>query len=376
VAGQHDYVGTVDVALDGGDILVTYRVTKPGVYLKEIHLDIFDSEAELEAAGKLKNGNAVPGKFAIKESFNTNETTKTYRILKANLPASVDDCYFIASHAALSNGETAWGGLCSNSRPRTSLDEAKQFPGKNWSVYFEFCTRECLSTIDFTYAWEDLRDNGNDQDYNDLVVQSDITKSPNELKIDFLATARGASYDHSFIIKIPATGIEQIFGVAPTDVTLQGGFYYVTVFRSTKEALPGRASGAANTRKEEECVPFAEKAVTFTINNNFNYDAAKPYEPFIRVWSQGTAGSGTNYDLYIYAVSGGIENTYLDDNNVTRYPNGILIPRDWRWPFEQVSINEPTGGKVAPYASFDAANWFDNPTNLAQTFDKSTCPPL
>jgi hypothetical protein len=156
-------------------------------------------------------------------------------------------------------------------------------------------------------------------------------------------------------------------------VTTIGGFHYITVFRSTKVALPGRASGATNTRLIEECVPFAEKQITFTLDNTFSYNSAKPYEPFIRIWPGETAGVGPSYDRYIFAVSGGIENTYLDDDGVTRYPNGILIPRDWRWPLEQVAINQPAA--TAPYPLFDAPNWFDNGQFLSTTtFNKAACP--
>ncbi|OUJ74108.1 hypothetical protein [Hymenobacter crusticola] len=44
--------------------------------------------------------------------------------------------------------------------------------------------------------------------------------------------------------------------------------------------------------------------------------------------------NGSSYDLYVYEVSGlGSTNTYLYNGEV--YPNGILIPLDWRWPLEQ-----------------------------------------
>ena len=79
-----------------------------------------------------------------------------------------------------------------------------------------------------------------DQDYNDLVVQSDVTKSPTELKINFLATARGAAYDHSFLVKISIAGIVDIFGTDPAyPTTNDGTYYYVTVFgRWPLESVP------------------------------------------------------------------------------------------------------------------------------------------
>ena len=37
VAGQHMYVGTVDIAESNGDLYVTYNITESGVYLEEVH---------------------------------------------------------------------------------------------------------------------------------------------------------------------------------------------------------------------------------------------------------------------------------------------------------------------------------------------------
>ena len=48
VAGQHMYVGTVEVTLLGEDLLVTYKITEEGVYLEEVHLDIFTSIEQLK----------------------------------------------------------------------------------------------------------------------------------------------------------------------------------------------------------------------------------------------------------------------------------------------------------------------------------------
>jgi LruC domain-containing protein len=374
VAGQHTYVGTVNVGKDGGDLLVTYNLTAGNVYLEEIHLDVFSSVLELQAAKKVSGGGAIPGKFAYKQSFSkaSRATTTTVRIKAADIPQTSNGCFFIAAHAALSNGETAWGGVCDSSPKGVKLDETKQFPGNNWSTYFEFCSSECSQTIDFTYAWEDLRDNNNDQDYNDLVVQSDVTKSATELKIDFLVTARGSTFDHSFLFKIPMAGVTGIFGADPAYPTYNDGtYYYVTVFGSTKNALPGVSNSPwANTDITVPCVAFASKQVTITLNSAFNYNASKPYEPLMRVWPSYVAGTGTSYDLNIYGVSAN-PSTYVGKDGKT-YPNGILIPLDWRWPIEGVSV-------TVPYPSFTSLSdgftptWYNNLAVPSKTFDKAAC---
>jgi len=371
VAGQHTYVGTVNVGKDGSDVLVTYNLTAGNVSLQEIHLEAFTSLAELEAAKKLSKGGAVPGKFTYKQSLSgaSRTTTATVRIKAADLPAG--NCFFIAAHAALSNGETAWGGVCDESPKGVKLDETKQFPGANWGTYFEFCLSECIETIDFTYAWEDLKNN-NDQDYNDLVVQSDVTKSATELKINFLATARGAAYDHSFLFKIPMAGVANIFGADPAfPTTNDGTYYYVTVFGSTMAALPAASGSFANTQPGAACVPFAKKSVTITLTSGFSYDNTKPYEPSIRVWPSGSVNSGESYDLNIYGVSAN-PSTYVGNDGKT-YPNGILIPLDWRWPLEKVSITQPYPSFTSLTDGF-TSTWYTPLADASKTYDKTTCP--
>lgn len=241
VAGQQMYIGTVEMAMVGEDLLVTYNISEPNIYLLEVHLDVFSNLDELKADKKISNGGAIPGKFAFKKSWSAKDMVTSYTVMvpEAYLDEVGDECFFVASHAALSNGETAWGGLCEQTDQGVSLDVAKQFPGSNWSVYFEFCPDECTESIDFTYAWEDLLNYNNDLDYNDLVIQSDIIKSESELKMKFLATARGAAWDHKFKFKIPKAGITNIFGASTVEV--DGDDYVITVFESTKEVLPSGA---------------------------------------------------------------------------------------------------------------------------------------
>lgn len=356
VAGQRMYTGTVDVALDANYLYVTYNITAPNVYLLETHLDVFDNIDAFRNAKKISGGGAIPGKFAYKASFSAGIRKNSYT---ATIPRSVidatgtDDCFFIASHAALSNGETAWGGLCNESGNGVSLNKANQFPGANWGTYFEFCKSSCSSTADFTYAWEDLRNAGNDADYNDLVIKSDIIKTSNMMQIKFTASARGAGYDHAFKFNIPKTGIPLgamgIFNAA--SVEDMGTHFTVTVFPSTKTALPS-PSGFANTLATEPCVAPNVHTVTIAIDNSFLYDAARPYEPFISVYTSGTASGTPSYNLNVYGVTTPADTWTDTDNDV--YPNGILIPSDWKWPLEMVRI-------TTAYPNFKSINDGFNP---------------
>lgn len=359
VAGQHMNVGSVDVAVVDGDLFVTYNILENGIYLQEVHLDIFASVEEFKAAKKISNGGAIPGKFEYKQSWSANDMITSHTV---KIPSDYVDkvsggknCFYIASHAALSNGETAWGGVCNESDKGVTLVNALQFPGKNWSVYFEFCLDDCNSPIDFTYAWEDLKISGNDADYNDLVIKSDVLKSSNELSIDFFASARGAAYDHAFKIKVPKIGVTGISG--DSGVESDADFYYITVFASTKAVLPEEGVSphlfAANTAPNDiTCDPTATSQIIISINGSFVYDEAKPFEPFITVHP----GTALAYDLYIWEVSG--LSTWTNGAG-KEYPNGILIPADWQWPLERQII-------TGPYPDFTSItdgwnpNWADN----------------
>jgi LruC domain-containing protein len=345
VAGQHTQVGTVDVALDASFLYVTYNITAPNVYMKEIHADVFSSQAEMKAAKKLSNGGPSPGKFAYKASWGSGPNMTVYTV---KIPRSVIDalpnCFYIATHAALSNGETAWGGLCTPSSKGVSLADAFQFDGSNWAVYFNFCKDACAGPIDFTYAWEDLLDNAgtpstprNDADYNDLVIQSAVTRTGSFMEIKFLATARGAGADHIFKFRIPKTGVTAILG-SPVPVQDGGSDYIVTVFPSTQLAIPASGpSGFANTVLAEPCNPAIARTITVLTNGAFVYDEDTPYNPFISVYLSRTVSNPVPapYDLYIYQVTG--TNTWTDADGQV-YPNGILISNDWQWPFEQNRI--------------------------------------
>lgn len=386
VAGQHTNVGKVEVGLNGDDIVVTYTITASNVYLLEVHVDLFDNLADFGKAGKLSGGGAKPGQFNFKRSFSRGSNTTTYTAIipKAYVTSlrSDDECYYVATHAALSTGETAWGGgLCTPTSTGVTPNGPLQFPGANWGFYFAFCKSECapiVDPIDFTYAWEDINGPSNDADYNDLVVQANVIKSSTQLKLQFTAVARGAFFDHKFQFKIAKTGIVNgLTGISgASSVREDGTSYYVTVFESSRAVLPTSPGGVlfANTLSSQTgCTPYAQAEVILAIDNaTFPFDSSRPYEPFISV-------SPGGYDLYIYAVSNRDTWTTVDGKV---YPNGILIPLDWRWPLEGQSINGRTSGgthSAAPYPNFTSMTegltplWHNNLANPALTFNKATC---
>ncbi len=375
VAGQYMYVGSVNVGMYGDDLQIQYEITEPGIYLLEAHADIFDSLDEFKDLKKSNNGGATPGKFTYKATWKSSEMKTTYTF---TIPASYfeevgieDDCFFIATHAKLSNGETAWGGLCEESDKGVSLDDTYEF-GNNWSTYFEFCKEECTTEIDFTYAWEDLNKDwvngitGNDGDYNDLVIKSNVIKSPDELQIVLHAVARGASYNHAFKIMVPKAGI--VGGMAGIDgaasITENGNYYSLTIFASTKTALPEEGYSpyqfAANTVKTDpNCTPNTTVVVTIAIDENFPFDSNMPYYPFITVHP----GHPLAYDLNVYSLAeySGLESgdSWIGENGEI-YPNGIIIPSDWQWPYEKTYIGTAYTSFTSITATF-SDNWYETP---------------
>jgi LruC domain-containing protein len=361
VAGQTMNVGTVSTALVGNMLYVTYNITAPGVSLLETHVDVFDTQANFKAAKKMSGGGAIPGKFAYKNSFSGASNKRTYTEA-FELPASLADdaCFNIATHAALSNGETAWGGACPDAltgKAKTTLANALQFDGANWGVYYNFCKASCGGNkdINFTYAWEDLTDAvqtgtgfKNDADYNDLVIQSIVTRSANVMQIKFFASARGASADHAFKFKVPQAGVTSITGDPGVSVATSGSDYVVTVFPSTKDYFkPAPGFNFTNTEVGSPCVVSATRTVTIngvTSANPYNTTPASPYMPFITVSLPAPySASIPPYDLYVLQLTKNIDDTYdytTALNTTVKYPNGILIPSDWKWPLENVFIKE------------------------------------
>lgn len=365
VAGQKTPVGLVEVAEVSGDLLVSYKITQPDLYLLEIQTDAFRDLEQLKTEKKLSKGGAIPGKFAFKSAWTESEKVTRYTVLipkeYVNKALMDETCLNIATHAELSNGESAWAGLTKQTSSGVSLDPAKQFPGSNWSVYFEFCTDECNEEIDLTYAWEDLRDDNNDGDYNDLVVQSEIIKSAREVKITFLSTASGTVFDHEFKIRIPKKGITGIYEPEAKDIRVvsDGDDYIITIYQSVREAIPEMA----NTGSTTPCSPFGYKEIVLTIDDSFTYDPAKPYSPFISVYRSRHAGIGQSYDLSIYELTGK-DCWKCPDGNT--YPNGILIPKDWKWPLERVNIKQA-------YPDFPQKDWAKKIADEKLTFDKNRC---
>ncbi len=120
IAGQHINIGKVTVSNDDTTLYVKYETTSDWP-LKETHLYV-GPESGIPLNG---GGNPKIGHFPYSETHN-NVYSYTYEIDLADF----DECFVVVTHA-VSRGETAFG--CGD----------KEFPGKRWGCYFDYCKQEC-----------------------------------------------------------------------------------------------------------------------------------------------------------------------------------------------------------------------------------------
>ena len=123
VAGQHTDVGDVKIWDDGTTLYVEYETVDPWC-LEETHVAVASSLADIPQ----KNGNPIPGQFPYK----TNHNCASSFIYTIPLPLETCELY-VAAHAAINTGETAWGS-------------GPEFSGKNWATYSMYTPEACNNT--------------------------------------------------------------------------------------------------------------------------------------------------------------------------------------------------------------------------------------
>lgn len=137
MAGQTMHAGIVTIVNDETNLYITYETTD-GSMINEVHVYVGDKEG----IPSTKKGIPIPGKFPYKaEGLNTNSYTVTIPL------ASIDEeCPLILTHAALSNGETAWGWEDEDK----NFTFAKFFNIKRWGYLGDYCIVECSDDKYFT----------------------------------------------------------------------------------------------------------------------------------------------------------------------------------------------------------------------------------
>ncbi|BBB25772.1 LruC domain-containing protein [Amphritea japonica] len=209
-----------------------------------------------------------------------------------------------------------------------------------------------------TLAFEDLYPNPGDADYNDMVLQFRVQENYNAqqqletIHLDFIPLARGAGYNHRLYLSLDGTldsrnatyeSTPALVGDASVKVTynnLDSGAsqtsYFdqsddVLVFHNTRSSLSGFANVYANG---DLTAPRVMTSIDISLTN-----------PELNPASQALAGGEFNYRPFLYVMNTRQDidlsevnpyNGMIDQNG---YPFGLMVPVDWRWPLEGVSID-------------------------------------
>lgn len=128
--GQTIDTGSVTVANDGSQLSVTYTTSDPWV-ITAVHLAVAGS---LDGIPQNKNGNPIPGHFAINATFNPPVTSITYNIPLGSFTPG--ETIFIGAQAEVQapgdqgGSQTAWGF-------------GPRFGGHNWATYIAYQVQGC-----------------------------------------------------------------------------------------------------------------------------------------------------------------------------------------------------------------------------------------
>jgi LruC domain-containing protein len=240
-----------------------------------------------------------------------------------------------------------------------------------------------------TLAFEDLYPHIGDADFNDAVVQYEmdlVTDASNNLKAlsgTYHLIARGSGLDHHFgvalhglpsnasgtiqVERFSTIGAESITTVAPfpsleDDGTGAWMMRIDDLVPSTRAALPPAAGEEGNTNTYFATPSMDPASVRFVVTfdeavTTSNLGTA-PYDPYLLV-----VHPDGLYDIHrpgslpfpgrpsgLPAETGA--GSFLDPHG---YPFLLLVPSNWRYPLESVSIDKGGRGLPAPYSSF--ATW-------------------
>lgn len=116
-------VGKVNVERDTTDLYITYTLNE-GWYINDTHLDVKEYASDFPQ----KNGNAIPGKFAYSSLNQPPVSEYTYQMPRPPFEVMVIAAQADISHKTGDVFDASSGAWAGN----------KQFPGKNWDLYFFF----------------------------------------------------------------------------------------------------------------------------------------------------------------------------------------------------------------------------------------------
>lgn len=357
---------------DDGNFYIDFNLND-GLKIKNIYLFVGLQQKQLP---RYNNGQAAYDKYPYIKSFDNPTLQKfTYKLILGE----DEQCWYVSAMvevvaAGSENAIPLWMGCTAGGSNVDAFYVDKNITN---GLYVGFCQKSC-TPIDYTFAFEDLKVlNGNDMDYNDLVIQARYvetvqnTDQVSNISMTFFAKARGAAYDHEFSVVVPVSGASTvqirrynaIGELLSQESFSRNGAVNCLVFTSTKSALPPNgileyhASNTDTTKDELGFPPCLVRSWKTVISINITNPAAnvaggnlkKPYDPYILVKPSNVPAD--YYTLHIHEITNDPEDLY--EKNGVLYPNGVLVPSDWGWPLERVGIRQ-----IHP--DFPAPEWYTN----------------
>lgn len=240
-------------------------------------------------------------------------------------------------------------------------------------------------------AWEDLYPSAGDKDYNDMVVAMRIAEDYNSeqqlkhISMDFIPVARGAGYDHSLLLSLDGT-VDNSRNITTKTAPVFYGDAQISLTRENTR------TGASTTTMytASQNIPIFDNTRTAAggayVNvypgqtwtdaptvTHLNIDIA---DPILNPGDRGLLAGQFLYRPFLHVLNTGmdIDLYQLNPNDRMKtsdgYPFGLLVPTEWAWPAERVSIDAAypyfkdyrlwLTGKSATLSD-QALNWFDYP---------------
>lgn len=199
-------------------------------------------------------------------------------------------------------------------------------------------------------GFEDLQEQGNDLDYNDIVLGYRLTGNGDVLKLDILPVARGAGFDHRFELVFQEGEVDGVTGSGSSMFNVDGKTV-VVLHDGTNNAFGHKFVNVSCDGNTQE---YSVQEFEIDITEDFVYYFDKPLKPCLHT----IPGEDPVYNLFLWEWNDDGQSVF--EHGDVYYPNGIITPHDWTegimwdYPQERHSI-------LVGYPNFsDVDNWDPN----------------
>jgi LruC domain-containing protein len=371
-------IGTVVIGNDIDSLYITVN-TKDQWFINETHIFIGEKRnVPIDESLSIDKEN-----FPIKSSHDPVVQSYQFTMSLKDFSACEDIIVHVSAKRLSNNGDlleekSAW------------LDGSNLEGIATNGFYVNYCLNECIVKYPVenvaTMAFEDLYPERGDADYNDFIAGMEARifyKGPqvNRVEMTFKALARGAGYNHTFLLGLPIEGTANISikRYMNGDVTepyeveeltnVGGADLRVEIFPSTKLVLPPQEGGHTNTREGSLYIEPAKTTVSITFVNA-KLLMPVPFDPILRVEETGMEIHIPEITQDIDADGDGLKDYWEVREGI--FPFGIVMYQEWLWPMEQVNISRIYPNFEYVYSSgifrpIDP-NWYQTPEPNSRYF--------